>query len=275
VKRGSERVGGALGGDVALDGEGELGEVAVADDASELGLGFEMARLLARLEAYRSPVHIAPEVEPILDAVAAGDGTLEERLAAARDAHPALDRILAGLVGTVIHPTVLEASPPHNQIPPIAQATLACIVLPGTTADDLEAELRDALGDADYDLEVVAPKGGLVSDADTPLRDAIEDFLAEHDPDARLIPALGYGYSDCDVMRQAYDCIAYGFIPFRHADPMTNLESKHGADERVLIADLIFQTRAAIAVAETIGALEGDTRHPRDPVAAGPASRLG
>ena len=45
-----------------------------------------------------------------------------------------------------------------------------------------------------------------------------------HDPGARLIPALGYGYSDCDVMRQAYDCVAYGFIPFRHADPIDNIE---------------------------------------------------
>jgi acetylornithine deacetylase/succinyl-diaminopimelate desuccinylase-like protein len=229
---------------------------------------FEMARLLARLEAYRAPLRIAPEIEPVLDAVAAGDGSLEDRLAAARATHPALDRILAGLAGTVIHPTILEAPGPQNQIPPIAQATLACVVLPGTTAEDLERELRDALGDADYELEVVAPKGGLVSDADTPLRDAIAHFLAEHDPDARLVPALGYGYSDCDVMRQAYGCVAYGFIPFRHADPMTNLQTKHGADERVLIADLVFQTRAAIAVAKTIGALDGASSRPHDRAAA-------
>jgi acetylornithine deacetylase/succinyl-diaminopimelate desuccinylase-like protein len=219
----------------------------------------EMARLLTRLDAYSSPVRVAPEVEPILDAVAPGKGTLEERVATARAAHPALDRILAALVGTVIHPTILEAPGPQNQIPPIAQATLACIVMPGTTATDLETELRDALGDGAYELEVVAPKGGRTSDPETPLRTAIEQFLAEHDPDARLVPTLGYGYSDCDVMRQAYGCVAYGFIPFRHVDPMTNLQTKHGADERVLIADLVFQTRAAIAIARSIGTLDGAT----------------
>src|SRR3954453_18626382 len=34
-------VGGVLGGDVAFDGESELGELGVADDLAELALGFE------------------------------------------------------------------------------------------------------------------------------------------------------------------------------------------------------------------------------------------
>jgi hypothetical protein len=45
------------------------------------------------------------------------------------------------------------------------------------------------------------------------------------------------------VMREEYGSIAYGFIPFRHGDPMVNLETKHGADERVLVDDLVFQAR--------------------------------
>ena len=36
-------VGGALGCNVALDGDGELGQVGVADDLAELGLGLEHA----------------------------------------------------------------------------------------------------------------------------------------------------------------------------------------------------------------------------------------
>jgi L-arabinose isomerase C-terminal domain len=32
---------GSLGGDIVLEGDGELGEVAVADDAAELGFGFD------------------------------------------------------------------------------------------------------------------------------------------------------------------------------------------------------------------------------------------
>src|SRR3954449_10673872 len=60
-------------------------------DAGENAL-FEMTRLLTRLQAYRSPVRIPPEVEPVLDAVAPGR-ECQDRLAAARAAHPALDSI--------------------------------------------------------------------------------------------------------------------------------------------------------------------------------------
>jgi acetylornithine deacetylase/succinyl-diaminopimelate desuccinylase-like protein len=215
----------------------------------------EMSRLLARLDAYRSPIRIPPEIEPVLDALGDQADTPEQRLATARAAHPGLDRILGALVGTVMHATMLDAPGPPNAIADRATATIECIVLPSTTLEDLEVELRTAFGPGRYELDIVAPRGGLVSSPDTPLRDAIEDFLAEHDPDARLLTALGYGFSDCDVMRDAYGSVAYGFIPFRHADPMTNLETKHGPDERIATKDVLFQTRAAIAVARTIGAL--------------------
>ena len=217
---------------------------------------YEVARLLSRLQSYRSPVRIPAQVEPLIDAVAPGPGSPAERLAAARAADPGLDRVLGALVGTSIQPSILEAPAPQNVVPAEATITLSCVTLPGTTAAALESELREALGDGDYELEITPPKGGSVSDEHTPLRDAIEAFLAEHDRDARLIPALGYGYSDCHVMREAYDCVAYGFIPFRHAQAMTNLQTKHGADERVLIDDLAFQTQAALSVARTIGTLE-------------------
>jgi acetylornithine deacetylase/succinyl-diaminopimelate desuccinylase-like protein len=133
----------------------------------------ELARLLVRLADYRSPIRVLPEVAPVIDAAAPGDGPPELRLAAA------------------------------------------------------------------------------------PLRHAIEAFLADRDPEARLVPTLGYGFSDCHVFREAYGCVAHGFIPFRHADALTNLETKHGPDERVLVDDLVFQTDAAMSVARTIGRLTG------------------
>src|SRR4051794_5729000 len=215
----------------------------------------ELSRLLGRLRAHRSPVRIPNGIQPVLDALGGTEDTPEERLATARSAHPALDRVLGALVGTVMRATMAEADGPSNAVSDRASATIECIVLPSTTREDLRAGLRAALGPGRYELEVVAPRGGRVSDPDTPLRDAIERFLAEHDPDARLLPALGYGFSDCDVMREAYGSVAYGFIPFRHADPMTNLDTKHGPDERIATADLVFQTRAAIEIARAIGVL--------------------
>jgi acetylornithine deacetylase/succinyl-diaminopimelate desuccinylase-like protein len=223
----------------------------------------EMARLIERLEKHRSPIRIPDQLGPVLDALG-GAGSDEQRLARARAAHPGLDRILGALTGTVIHPTIVDAPGPHNAIADRAVVTLACIVVPGTTTEELEAELRAALGDGRYDLDVVAPQGGSMSDPDTPLRTAIEDFLAEHDPQARLLPAMGYGYSDCDAMRAHYGATTYGFIPFRYGDPMVNLTTKHGPDERVLIDDLVFQTHAAIHIARAIGILQ----HADDPTMA-------
>jgi acetylornithine deacetylase/succinyl-diaminopimelate desuccinylase-like protein len=75
------------------------------------------------------------------------------------------------------------------------------------------------------------------------------------DPDrANLLVRLP-GTGSGNVIRKAYGSIAYGFIPVRHADPMVNLTTKHGADERVLLDDLLFQTRAALSVARSIGEL--------------------
>jgi acetylornithine deacetylase/succinyl-diaminopimelate desuccinylase-like protein len=236
----------------------------VPGDASLPGAGrnagVELSRLLDRLTAYEPRTRIPPAIEPLLDVLGGPDGTAEERLARARASHPGLDRILKALTTTVIQATIAEVPSPQNQVADRAQATLACILVQETSADDLEQELREALGDGAYELEVVPPKGGRVSSPDTPLRAAIEDFLAENDPEARLVPSLAYGYSDCDMMRKAYGSIAYGFIPFRHADPMVNLMTKHGVDERVLVDDLEFQTRAALHVARAIGSLQAEGR---------------
>jgi hypothetical protein len=56
------------------------------------------------------------------------------------------------------------------------------------------------------------------------------------------------------VRRAAYGSTAYGFIPFRCVDPMVNITTKHGPDERVLIDDLVFQVETALHVARAIGA---------------------
>jgi hypothetical protein len=170
--------------------------------------------------------------------------------------HPALDRLLGGLVGSVLQPTRVSATGPANVTRSEACIHLQCVVLPGVTHDELERELRTALGDGSYDIDVTAPKGGSTSPTETPLHEAIDAFLAEHDPEARLVPTLAYGYSDCHTFREHYGCVAYGFIPFRHADPMRNLTTKHGGDERVLVDDLAFQVLAARSVAKAIGAAD-------------------
>ncbi len=237
---------------VTLTVQGRAGDASLPDAGQSAVFG--LAELLTRLREWRAPVRIHEALGPVLHALGGAEGDDEQRLARARATDPQLSRILGALTGSVIRPTIIEVPGPPNAVADRAIVTLEAAVVPGTTEEELEAELRDAFGDdVDYTLEIVPIQGGTTSPTGTPLHDAIAGFLAERDPEARLVPCLGYGYSDCDKMRKAYGSVAYGFIPFRHADPQVNLDTKHGPDERVLIDDLLFQTQAALHVAQAIG----------------------
>src|SRR3954447_8531830 len=73
----------------------------------------ELARLLTRLGDHRPPVRIHEAMAPVLDALG-GEGSDEQRLARARNGHPALDRLLDALTRSVIHATILEVPGPEN-----------------------------------------------------------------------------------------------------------------------------------------------------------------
>ena len=247
---------------------GRPADASLADHAASATS--ELARLLTRLDEYEPTPRIHPAVEPLLELLAPGvDGDVA-RVAAARAANPGLGLVIGALVTNVFQATVITAPGPRNVVREEVSVTVSCVALPGVTKAELEAELRQALGEGRYTLEVAEPEGGLLSPTTSPLRAAIEEFLAERDPRARLVPTLGYGYSDCDTMREAYGSITHGFIPFPNADPLVNLTTKHGIDERVRLDDLAFQTDAATHVARTIGSLK---REPRGAVAAPAADR--
>ena len=240
--------------DLTLEVHGRPGDASLKK-AGESALT-ELTRLFRKLEDYAPEPKVLPELHPLLDAVAPEEHDQAAQVTEARKAHPALDRIVYALTSNVFRPTVLEADGPTNVVPEKATATFSCIVLPGTTEEDIENELREVLGEGNYELEVGSLEGGLVSDLNNPLHAAIQDFLKGSDPEARLVPTLGYGFSDCETMRKAYGTTMYGFIPFRHADPVRNLETKHGINERVLIDDVEFQLRYAYDIATRMGTLE-------------------
>ena len=228
-----------------------------AGDASLPGLGRDpvrpLAELVARVPSFVGAPVVGPEAEGILAVAAPGDGGLDERLARAREANGYLGQLVQALTQTTVVPVRLDANGPFNVVSDSAEALLQCALPPETGQRELEAQLRAVLGDGGYELEASEPLGGSRSPAESPLRDAIEGFLGEHDPEARLVPTLGYGYSDCHVLRETFGTVTYGFIPFRHASPEQNLETKHGPDERVLVDDLDFQVRCALHVATTLG----------------------
>jgi len=213
-------------------------------DASLPGAGenalLSARKTLARLAELAPRRRVEPEIELLLQSLAG-------------DSHPALDLLVRALTGITITATGVEDGPEKNVVPRLVTIDLNCALPPSTTKDELLAELRACLGD-DAELEADEPSGGSRSPVESPLSRAIERFLAAADAEARLAPTLGYGYSDCHWFREAFGAVAYGFVPFRHGDPLVNLRTKHGPDERILLDDLQFQVACARFLANEVGA---------------------
>ncbi len=216
-----------------------------------------LARLIERLAAYAPPRRTTPATAAALDVLAAGPGTLDERLARAVQLHPMLRDLLVPLYATTIAPTRLRGSTALNVMPARASVDCDCRPVPGSSIDELRAELAAALGE-DIPYEITCPDpltGGTVSSFETPLADACRDWFARHDPDATLLPTICNGFTDSHYLREAFGTVAYGIWPIRHTPTEVLAAGVHGRDERIHVDDLGYATAFHIDVCRAIGRL--------------------
>jgi acetylornithine deacetylase/succinyl-diaminopimelate desuccinylase-like protein len=151
------------------------------------------------------------------------------------------EHTIPAVCGTTMAPTRLFGSQARNVIPARAGVELDCRVLPGTTPDDVAAQVRERLGDdIAYELSFPEPMiAGNYSATSGPLWDAIAGWLESlGDPAPTLLPSLDTGFSDSVYLRDAFDCVAYGFSPLRSTSPEVADAGYHAKDERVHIDDL-------------------------------------
>jgi acetylornithine deacetylase/succinyl-diaminopimelate desuccinylase-like protein len=186
------------------------------------------APLIERLAAYRPSQVVGPEVAAFLAAVGAELDTLP---AAARE-------MIDPLLGPTFSPTIISASQKRNIIPAICDVVVDCRLPPGTTPADVEPAIRAVHGDdASYELEFLEAHGGTRSPHASPLMDAVESFLAETEPEARVVPMVTAGFTDSHWLRDAFGTVAYGFFPNRMPTELTNALI-HSADERIAVDEL-------------------------------------
>jgi acetylornithine deacetylase/succinyl-diaminopimelate desuccinylase-like protein len=159
-------------------------------------------------------------------------------LARAAAVHPMLPALVEPLLAFTLSPTMIDASHQRNVIPAICEITVDCRLLPETTPADVEPLIRAALGDGAYDLEFDEAVGGTRSPLDTPLWDALEEFTAGIEADARLAPMACPGFTDSHFLREAYGTTAYGFFPIKAMDPELATTLVHSANERIKVDDL-------------------------------------
>jgi acetylornithine deacetylase/succinyl-diaminopimelate desuccinylase-like protein len=216
------------------------------------------APLIERLGRFQDEPEVGPEVEAFLRAVCGEVPTAEHAVEAARAVHPLAGDLVEPLLGTTMAPTKIIASQKRNVIPARCDVTVDCRILPGHTQAEVEKQIRELLGDADYELEWIEGQGGTRSPLETPLWDVVESFVAEVEPEATVVPLLLSGFTDSHWMREAFGTVSYGFFPMRTMEAELAARLIHSADERIDVEDLELGVRFLRHTAVEVGSLPSD-----------------
>jgi len=122
--------------------------------------------------------------------------------------------------------------PPRvNVIPSIAEATLDCRVLPGTSKEQWLKEVARGLGDPEIKIEVTYESDDpVVTPQDSPFYRALESAVRKRYPDAILTPMIVPYGTDSNGFRPL-GVKSYGFTPV--IVPAASIVSMHGDAEFV------------------------------------------
>ena len=159
----------------------------VAGHASVPTLGdnalLKLAPVLERLAAYTPVRRLSPELDALLDVLAPGDGSLDERIERGRAQHEELWHLLPALAGSTIVPTMARRLAQAQRHSRRGLHRVRLPRRPGHRAEELLGEFRTALDGLDVELELAEPPlGGTRSPLDTPLRDALAEWVGELEP---------------------------------------------------------------------------------------------
>jgi acetylornithine deacetylase/succinyl-diaminopimelate desuccinylase-like protein len=140
-------------------------------------------------------------------------------------------------------------------IPSRAEVLVDCRVPPGMGPSEALEHAQAVLGEAGagLELEFTETVVGNRSAADSPLARAIEEWLADADPAATLIPIVMAGFSDSHWFRRAFDsAVVYGFCPQREMALPEAMPLVHGADERAAVADIDLAARFYLDIVQAV-----------------------
>ena len=227
---------------------------AIADNAL-----VKAAPMIEALGRYEPPQALIPEVERFLEIVLGELPPLEVALDRARALHPLAAELVEPLLSFTLSPTLIEASKQRNVIPATCVVTVDCRLPPGMTPEDVDPLVRAAIGPGDYELEWFERDGGTRSPMETPLWSALEGWVGELEPGARLVAARL-----CRLHRLPLDA-ARRSAPSRTASSrrrrwIRELAARlvHSADERIPVDDLELGVHALRAAATAVGCVMGE-----------------
>ena len=197
------------------------------------------APLITALGEYVPEQRLTPEVEALLEAVTRDrPASPAEALERAREIGEFFAEMVEPLLSLTLAPTMITASQKRNVIPAICDVVVDSRLLPETTTAEQHAIVRGVLGDGDYELEELEAHGGTRSPIESPLWDAVADWVSEVEPGAKPAPICVAGFTDSHWFREAFGTVAYGFFPSRAMPAELAARLIHSADERIPVEDL-------------------------------------
>jgi len=219
-----------------------------------------MNTVIERLNRFQAPVLLTPPVKQFLRNMALEDDGLREPFSRLLAEPEAADMIIDDLANSekllaeelrprvrmTIAPTMIRGGVKENVIPSECEAVFDCRVLPGQTAAEALALVKELLADVDLDkltFEVIHAAEASESPAETPLMDVIKSVLREFEPNCGVTPVLMTGGTDSRFFR-AKGSVCYGFQPMQpeKSSDARVIKREHGVDERISVENLVFGT---------------------------------
>jgi acetylornithine deacetylase/succinyl-diaminopimelate desuccinylase-like protein len=218
----------------------------VAGHASIPGTGdnalLKLAPLITRFGEHQPDFDITEEPRALLEALGEDPADPAAAVAAIRAVEPRLALMLEPTMRVTAVPTRIFASEKINVIPARADLLVDCRAPAGLDGEQTMRRIRQLVGDDDgLEVEFLEEITGNRSPLESPLMDAIRDWITAADPGAEIVPAVLAGASDSRWFRTAYpECVAYGFFPQRHQTLYDTWPLMHSNDERIDVRDLAF-----------------------------------
>jgi len=223
----------------------------------------KLAPLLERLRSEQPPAEVNETGVAFLEGVL---GEVVEAspsaVAAALDRLRELSPVTAGYVAdpmlsVTLVPTMAAASPKDNVIPGSAHVTVDCRAPVGMGRDEVRERAVEVLRLEEHpgvELEFADEVIGNDSPLETPLAEAITDWVAANDPGAGVVPIVMAGFSDSHWWRRAFgsDVTVYGFCPQRDMTVAEATPLVHSADERIKASDMEFAARFFADIAREV-----------------------
>jgi acetylornithine deacetylase/succinyl-diaminopimelate desuccinylase-like protein len=217
----------------------------VAGHASVPGTGdnalLKLAPIITRLGERQPDFDVVQEPRALLEALGEDPDDPATAVAGVRAVEPRLALMVEPTLRVTAVPTRIFASEKINVIPAKAELLVDCRVPPGMDGEATMRRVRELVGDDGLEVEFLEQVVGNRSAIDSPLMDAIGDWVGANDPGAETVPTVLPAFTDSRWFRAAFpDCVAYGFFPQRHQTLYDTWPLLHSNDERIDVRDLAF-----------------------------------